>query len=80
MTAPLQTMEKALKQMGYATQVKALSDFYEDYGLSAGDEDDEPEDDEDEDEDDSEEDEDDMSEEEDAIMDDIDGESDLEME
>lgn len=42
-------MEKAFKAMGYATQVKALSDFHEDYGLPGGDDD--PDEDEDEDED-----------------------------
>lgn len=51
-------MEKAFKAMGYATQVKALSDFHEDYGLPGGDDD--P--DEDEEESDSGDDDDDMSE------------------
>jgi len=32
-------MEKAFKTMGYKTQVKALSDFHDDYGLKAGDDD-----------------------------------------
>lgn len=51
--------------MGYATQVKKLSDFHDDYGLPGGDDDGQDKDDE---EDGSEED-DDMSEEEDALMD-----------
>ena len=52
--------------MGYKTQVQALSDFYDDYGLKGG---------EDEGEEDDEDDEDDMSEEEDALMDGADGDS-----
>lgn len=35
----LQNMEKAFKAMGYATQVKSLSDFYDDYGLEGDDDD-----------------------------------------
>jgi hypothetical protein len=31
----LQNMEKAFGKMGYKTQVKALTDFYDDYGLEA---------------------------------------------
>ncbi|KAF3771027.1 hypothetical protein M406DRAFT_235927, partial [Cryphonectria parasitica EP155] len=55
-----ENMEKAFKTMGYATQVKALSDFHEDYGLAGGDDDNEdPEEDEDEEDDSEEEDEDD---------------------
>lgn len=30
-----QNMEKAFGKMGYKTQVKALTDFYDDYGLEA---------------------------------------------
>lgn len=72
-------MEKAFKAMGYATQVKSLSDFHDHYGLE-GDDDDGKTDPGDEEEDDSEDDEDDLSEEEDAIMDGVEGGSDLEME
>lgn len=54
--------------MGYATQVKTLSDFHDDYGLPGGGDDGKNDQDED-DEDDSEDDDDDMSEEEDALMD-----------
>lgn len=64
----LQNMEKALKAMGYKTQVQPLNHFHEAYGLE-GDEEGEEEDDEDEDEDDD----DDMSEEEDALMDGAEG-------
>lgn len=63
-----QNIEKAFKSMGYATQVKTLSDFHDDYGLPGGDEDGKNDPGEDDEEDDSEED-DDMSEEEDALMD-----------
>lgn len=35
----LQNLEKAYKTMGYATQVKSLSDFYDHYGLEGDDED-----------------------------------------
>lgn len=50
--------------MGYATQVKKLSDFHDDYGLPGSEEDGQNDPDADEDEDDDE-----MSEEEDAMMD-----------
>lgn len=34
-----QNMEKAFNDMGYATQVKSLSDFYDHYGLEGDDDD-----------------------------------------
>lgn len=67
-----ENMEKALKAMGYKTQVQPLNHFHEAYGLE-GDEEGEEEDDEDEDEDDD----DDMSEEEDALMDGVEGGSEV---
>lgn len=74
-------MEKAFKTMGYATQVKSLSDFYDHYGLEGDDDDGKTDPDGDEDEEgDSEDDEDDMSEEEDALMDGAEGGSHYEME
>jgi len=45
-----ENMEKTFKEMGYKTQIRTLTDFYDDYGLEGG-EDDGEEDDEDEDED-----------------------------
>lgn len=44
-------MDKAFKNMGYKTQVRSLSDFYDAYGLEGDDEDgkEDPEDDEEED-------------------------------
>lgn len=33
----LQNIEKAFKKMGFATQVKSLSDFYDHYGLEGDD-------------------------------------------
>jgi hypothetical protein len=44
-------MEKAFKAMGYKTQVKALVDFYDDYGLEGPEEDGAEDEDEDDDED-----------------------------
>jgi len=45
-------MEKTFREMGYKTQIKTLTDFYDDYGLEGGEHDgDEEEDEEDEDED-----------------------------
>jgi hypothetical protein len=63
-------MEKAFTSTGYKTQIQPLTHFYDDYGITGADGDD------DEDEDDEEE-EDDMSEEEDAMMDGAEGESDF---
>lgn len=63
-------MEKALRAMGYKTQVQPLKHFHEAYGLE-GDEEGEDEDDEDEEE--EEDDDDDMSEEEDALMNGVEG-------
>lgn len=65
----LQNIEKAFKSMGYATQVKKLSDFHDDYGLPGSDEDGPNDPDGDDDDEDDSEDDDDMSEEEDALMD-----------
>lgn len=44
-------MDKAFKNMGYKTQVRSLSDFYDAYGLEGDDEDgkEDPEDDDEED-------------------------------
>ncbi|KAI0398328.1 Metalloenzyme, LuxS/M16 peptidase-like protein [Xylariaceae sp. FL0594] len=48
----VEKMEKEFQEMGYKTQIKQLSDFYDDYGLKApdGEEDDDEDDEEDEDE------------------------------
>lgn len=73
----VQNIEKAFKSMGYATQVKALSDFHDDYGLPGDDDDGQNDPDGDEEDEDSEDD-DDMSEEEDAMMDGAEDMSDFE--
>lgn len=44
-------MEKELVEMGYKTQVKQLSDYYDDYGLESPDGEDDDHDDDDDDED-----------------------------
>ena len=66
----LQNMEKTFKEMGYKTQVKTLTDFYDDYGLEGGEHDSEEDEDEDED----------MSDEEDGSSDDEGSDSDEDME
>ena len=43
-------MEKSFTEMGYKTAVKELSDFHDDFGLKAGDDDEEDEEEEEEDE------------------------------
>ena len=48
-------MVKSLAKAGYKTQVKTLTEFYDDYGLKADEEEGEEEEEEDEDEDDDEE-------------------------
>lgn len=49
-------MDKAFKNMGYKTQVRSLSDFYDAYGLEGDDEDGKEDPEEDEEEEDSDED------------------------